>query len=574
MSWVVSRDTCYVLWLPLLIALASSIITIKVNHAVRIGRVKRIYAFSKGFAIDPSPCPKNGETPVPLKSYRPDIRSSPSMELVVSKYTIDLDEAMPEDHFIRLEELLDARSAGSPAPYKSKPTVNYLVNPIRCFDMPVNRQMAMTALPFVGIVMIGWIGAIDTARKIDPFGTLSNVGAQFGGCALYPPMLSIAFLGAYASAMTILVRAVCLFDLSATTFMRATLQIVTSLAAAIVLWNCLRGLTLDHVCGTSPGKVLYPFVFAIGFVPDAGLNYVLAWISNREWAKASVATSVVEAQKQERAAGFAAGLASFLKLTDNRFNDATRSVPLDAIDGIDFFTRFRLAAAGVYEVQNLAVANPILLHVETPYGIYQTIDWVAQAQLCTVVGLERFLILRQHNIRTIFDLERAVLSLKSTQAFRRAVGSILMATTQISRDIESLGKIKMRNPDSPDSAPLDMDAFDRLMFEESLKKAKYRVKLPLYDTPTAPCGYHVRVEQTPASTTQPIMSFDIIQDGTRTKYKVFEVEDEDATIKHMVRVVMDDLHVIRLRQIWETISRRIGGDAATLDDSEDTILGA
>ncbi|MFX8335513.1 hypothetical protein ABTL52_19890, partial [Acinetobacter baumannii] len=89
------------------------------------------------------------------------------------------------------------------------------------------------------------------------------------------------------------------------------------------------------------------------------------------------------------------------------------------------YTRFRLEVNGINEVQNLATANAILLHIETPYGLYQTIDWVAQAQLCTIVGPERFLAFRQFTIRTIFDLERATLSLRSTSQLRRIIGAIL-----------------------------------------------------------------------------------------------------------------------------------------------------
>jgi hypothetical protein len=100
-----------------------------------------------------------------------------------------------------------------------------------------------------------------------------------------------------------------------------------------------------------------------------------------------------------------------LKTVDPTAMEAVYIQPLELLDGIDYDIRYRLDSAGFYDIQNLAVANPLLIYVETPYSLYQAFDWVLQAQLFVAVGSARFRRLRDLNIRTSFDLERALLAM-------------------------------------------------------------------------------------------------------------------------------------------------------------------
>ena len=105
--------------------------------------------------------------------------------------------------------------------------------------------------------------------------------------------------------------------------------------------------------------------FAIGFFPESALRWLAAQARQRVF----------------------------------RTGPPSSYLDIETIEGIETFTRARLAEIGILEASRLATANPLGLILRTPYPLQQLIDWIGQAQLLVLFDESRFTQLRGQGIR-------------------------------------------------------------------------------------------------------------------------------------------------------------------------------
>lgn len=269
-------------------------------------------------------------------------------------------------------------------------------------------------------------------------------------------IVAIAFLGGYVFQLRYLIRATLNQELGALAFVRATLQILQGMIVALVAYRVIYATGVE---GSASFTIALGTAFIFGLFPNAGLARIAKAVRVRA------------------------------KTVDEEALAGAKIVPLEVIDGIDAETAFRLEESNLYDVQNLAAINPVALYAESPFSLHQILDWVLQAQLCANVGPQVFAQLKAHRLRTVFDLERAVLARAAPPDYLRAIGQVLFSTA------------------SPE-------------FRRSLG----------------------------------------LSGASALEEEEERAEIDPDVVRHAVAVMLDDLHVHRLRALWRTMQRTTAGN--------------
>jgi hypothetical protein len=259
----------------------------------------------------------------------------------------------------------------------------------------------MAVLFALGVVAFGALltlvarnqGALGWGKQFPVFTPRGSDAIE--GLDTWLAMLAVAYIASYLYNIRELLRAVANFELSPMTLLMSAIHVLFGVATALIIASVAADVL--GVGGTVTTSALLLAAFAVGFVPELGVRTLLR------------ATKL-----------------KMFKSVDDDVYKAFSVTPVEVIDGIDTEVCSRLSLHNIVSVQNLATANPIMLFVETPYGVYQIIDWVAQAQLCSALGPKAVIEFWKLGIRTIFDLERALIGASSTRALRHEVGKIVV----------------------------------------------------------------------------------------------------------------------------------------------------
>jgi len=233
------------------------------------------------------------------------------------------------------------------------------------------------------VLAVGWAAVLwDTAFVVSPSGPWDAL--KFG------------FLGAYAFAVTMLIRRFYQSDLRPSAYAGVVLRIILVLLIVAVLHQFFA---LDPTAGDRLSHSEMVTAFVVGFFPLVGLQ-----------ALQRVASKALQVWVPQLSPDY----------------------PLDQLDGLNVWYEARLTEEGVEDMQNLTTMNlvDVILHTRVPVG--RLVDWVDQAFLLIHLepverkqlaerrttgatadldprsGVETRIALRRVGIRTATDLLKAM----------------------------------------------------------------------------------------------------------------------------------------------------------------------
>lgn len=210
-----------------------------------------------------------------------------------------------------------------------------------------------------------------------------------------------------------------------------------------------------------------------------------------------------------------------LRRVDSDDKKLMKEYPLDMIIGIDPYMKFRLSEFEIEDVQNLATANPIQIFVETPYGLYEVIDWIAQAQLIIAVGSKKTRLLRNLNIRTVFDLA----NIGQDRFLRQRIYTILVA-----------------DPTAPALFPDDQKEVGQSKnIDEKSQEEKSQAKSEMKKQDKPIIQTHQGNDEQ-------------LHNNSLEKNKLCKPSD---ALTEIISIITDDLYIKRLNQLWFIIEKRL-----------------
>lgn len=181
-------------------------------------------------------------------------------------------------------------------------------------------------------------------------------------------VMCFAYLGWYVWTVSTFFTRIVTLELVAATFWNILIRLVIAGFVALII----------HVSGLFEQKIVLAGAigFGVGLFPDSALQ----WLTDK--------------------------LRFYLLGT----GAGTEELPLDLIQGVSSFRKLRLFELGLDDCQNLASVNAIELYFASNLKLAEVMDWIAQAQLATLLGKKNFKILQGKGYRNAVDFDRVASS--------------------------------------------------------------------------------------------------------------------------------------------------------------------